>query len=90
MERDGATRQRLNGVREQALVLVDAFTDEGYCCKVAFDLHPGDLREVGDESFEAGAVTDGGFDCSTSETKRTDRSRRLVSIHRKASRKPRT
>ena len=32
---------------------------------------------------------DGGFDGSTSETKRADRSGRLVSFHRRTSRKPR-
>src|SRR5258708_1432677 len=36
------------------------------------------------------STEDGGFDGSTSETKRADNSGRLVSFHRKASRKPRT
>ena len=35
------------------------------------------------------STQDGGFDCSTSETKRADGSGRLVSFHRKTSRKPR-
>lgn len=35
------------------------------------------------------STEDGGFDCSTSKTKRADGFGRLVSFHRKTSRKPR-